>query len=87
MDNIISNLGILPKTNMLSLNSYPLCPDDAKLFNAITWQGVFAQLARTFQNNSKDPEKWHKSFGDLVYMRGSEVYKDHDFSVLQEIGL
>lgn len=57
------------------------------MFNSITWNGVISQLARTFMNNSKDPKNWHKSFGNLMFMRGLDVYKEQDFTPLQDLSI
>ena len=83
-NDIVSHLGILPQTNMLSMSSYPLCPDDSKQFNAETWPGLFSEAMRSFQNNSRDPSNWWKSFGNIMYMRGEEVYKNNDYSLLED---
>ena len=81
---IISHLGVLPQTNILTMSSYPLCPDDSKQFNAVTWKGLFSEVLRNFQNNSKNPSKWWKSFGNIMYMRGEEVYKNDNFSQFED---
>ncbi|CAI2371569.1 unnamed protein product [Moneuplotes crassus] len=86
-NDIISHLGILPQTNMLTMNSYPLCPDDSKQFNALTWAGLLNEVSRSFQNNSRDSSKWAKSFGNIMYMRGEEVYKYNDYSLMEDPNL
>lgn len=83
-NDIISHLGVLPQTNMLSINSYPLCPDQSKQFNTLTWPGLMNEILRSFQNNSRNHKKWSKSFGNIMYMRGEEVYKSCDHSLLED---
>ena len=84
LDKIISHLGVFPKTNMLTINSFPLCSDDAKAFNALSWSGLMTEVLRKFQNNSKHKANWWKSFGSIMYMRGTDVYKDIDISSLSD---
>mmetsp|Transcript_22733 Transcript_22733/g.20215 ORF Transcript_22733/g.20215 Transcript_22733/m.20215 type:complete len:86 (+) Transcript_22733:455-712(+) len=66
------------------MSSYPLCPDNSKQFNSLTWPGLYNEVLRNFQNNSKDPKKWAKSFGNIMYMRGEDVYKNNDYGLLED---
>ena len=84
LDNIISHLGVFPKTNILTVNSFPLWSDDAKAFNSLSWTGLMTEVLRNFQNNSKHKANWWKSFGNILYMRGSDVFKSVDTSSLED---